>query len=395
MAEQPDRLERRRAAKLRAARRRRAVALLVVAVAAAGAVALASRLGSSGAAATTQTRTTPPPTHPRRTHPKRVPADSKATVTIAWGGDTVLGSTYAMPPAEGRSMLAHVAPIFRAADIGWVNLEEALANGTSSKCAGSTPGRCYAFGAPPSYARALPASGIRIVNLANNHADDYGAAGQASTLAGLRAAGVTWDGKPGQIRYLKVHGLRVAFLGFAPYKWAARLENIPAAVRLVRRAAATADLVVVAMHAGAEGSAAVHVPQGTETFLGENRGSSRAFTHAVINAGADLVVGSGPHVIRGVQWYRGRLIAYSLGNLAGWRTFAMGGTLSKTAIITVTLHADGGVAAAHWTSLSLESPGTPVLDPGNGSLSLVAQLSREDFGASGARFAADGTIRVP
>jgi capsule synthesis protein PGA_cap len=194
---------------------------------------------------------------------------------------------------------------------------------------------------------------------------------------------------------MTVHGLRVAFLGFAPYKWAARLDKIPAAVKLVRRAAAAADLVVVAIHAGAEGSDAMHVPQGGETFLGENRGASRAFARAVINAGADLVVGSGPHVIRGVQWYRGRLIAYSLGNLAGWRTFAMGGRLSNSAIITVTLHADGTVAAAKWTSLAIESPGTPVLDRTSSSLKLVAQLSREDFGSSGARFTANGTVRPP
>jgi hypothetical protein len=362
--------------------------LAVLVAGAAGAVVLSSRLGS-GAAADTPTQPRATPTH------KRVVASSKATVTIAWGGDTVLGSSFAMPPAQGRTMLARVAPIFRAADVGWVNLEEALANGSTSKCAGATPGTCYAFGAPPSFARALPASGIRIVNLANNHADDYGAPGQASTLAALRSAHVAWDGKPGQIRILKVHGLRVAFLGFAPYKWAARLDNIPAAVRLVRRAAADADLVVVAIHAGAEGSRAVHVPHGSETFLGENRGSSRAFAHAVINAGADLVVGSGPHVIRGVQWYRGRLIAYSLGNLAGWRTFAMGGTLSASAIITVTLQADGSVAKAHWTGLTLRPPGTPMLDRGNSSLSLVARLSREDFGASAAHFAANGTIKTP
>ena len=317
---------------------------------------------------------------------------ARGPVTIAWGGDTVLGSTYGMPPDRGRGMLARVAPVFRAADVGWLNLEEALSNGSAAKCAGSQPGTCFAFGAPVSFASTLPASGIRIVNLANNHAADYGEAGEASTLAALRAAHVAWDGKPGQIQILRVRGLRIAFLGFAPYPWASRLDRIPAAVALVKRAAARADLVVVAIHAGAEGSTAVHVPAGTEYFLGENRGASRAFAHAVIDAGADLVVGSGPHVIRGVQWYRGRLIAYSLGNLAGWRTFGMGGTLSESAIITVTLRADGSIAAAHWTSLELEGPGVPVLDSRNASLKLVAQLSREDFGSSGARFAADGSI---
>src|SRR5581483_11807437 len=100
------------------------------------------------------------------------------------------------------------------------------------------------------------------VNLANNHADDYGEAGRASTLAALRRAHVAWDGEPGQIEILRVHGLRVAFLGFAPYPWASRLDDIPAAVALVKRAAARADLVVVAVHAGAEGANAVHVPLG-------------------------------------------------------------------------------------------------------------------------------------
>jgi hypothetical protein len=317
------------------------------------------------------------------------------TVTIAWGGDTVLGSMFGLPPEQGRTMLANVAPVFQAADVGWVNLEEALSNGSTAKCAGSTPGTCYAFGAPTNYARALPASGIRIVNLANNHADDFGAAGQASTLAALRAVHVAWDGKPGQIELLRVHGVRIAFLGFAPYKWAARLDRIPAAVALVERAAAKADLVVVAIHAGAEGSTAVHVPAGTEYFLGENRGASRAFAHAVIDAGADLVVGSGPHVIRGVQWYHGRLIAYSLGNLAGWRTFGMGGTLSDSAIITVTLRGDGTIVSGRWTSLLLQSPGIPALDPNGTSLRLVQQLSREDFGSNAARFAADGALFVP
>ena len=335
-----------------------------------------------------------PKRHVTRTAPARRAVPS-GTVTIAWGGDTVLGSTFGLPPDQGRVMLAHVAPVFRAADIGWVNLEEALSNTTTAKCAGATPGTCYAFGAPMSYARTLPASGIRIVNLANNHADDYGAAGQASTLAALRAAHVAWDGKPGEIEVLRIHGVRVAFLGFAPYKWASRLDNIPAAVKLVKRAAAMADVVVVAIHAGAEGSTADHVPNGTEYFLGENRGNSRAFAHAVINAGADLVVGSGPHVIRGVQWYHGKLIAYSLGNLAGWHTFGMGGTLSESGIVTVTIRGDGSIAAGRWTSLLLEEPGVPVIDSGRESLALVQQLSREDFGAAAARFTADGTLTVP
>lgn len=391
----PDR--RRTAVRRHAIRRRRFTALAVCAVVV-GATTLAL-LGAFPAIGGSRSPEAPvgAPQHLTTRPParKRAAPSPTATVTISWGGDTVLGSTYGLPPERGRGMLDDVAPVFRAADVGWVNLEEALSDGSTAKCAGATPGTCFAFGAPMSFAQSLPASGIRIVNLANNHADDYGAAGQATTLGALRAAHVAWDGEPGQIEVLTVNGVRVGFLGFAPYKWASRLDNIPAAVALVKRASQRADLVVVAIHAGAEGASAVHVPHGTEYFLGENRGNSRAFTHAVIDAGADLVVGSGPHVIRGVQWYRGRLIAYSLGNLAGWKTFGMGGTLSESGIFTVTLHGDGRVAGAHWTSLTLVAPGVPRIDASNASLKLVAQLSREDFGAAGARFAADGTIAPP
>lgn len=315
-------------------------------------------------------------------------------VAIAWGGDTVLGSSYGLPPLQGRSLLVHVAPLFRAADIGFVNLEEALSDSRATKChPGSTD--CYAFGAPTSYASALPASGIGIVNLANNHAADYGPAGLASTLTALKRAGVFWTGKPNQIRLLDSNGVRVAFLGFAPYAWAARIDRIPQAVALVKRAAARADVVVVAIHAGAEGSTATHVPQGTEYYLGENRGSSRAFAHAVIDAGADLVVGSGPHVVRGVQWYHDRLIAYSLGNLAGWHTFGLGGTLSESAVLSVALDRDGEALRGHWTSLELVGPGIPRPDSKGASLKLVNALSRTDFGSTAARFTTGGALVIP
>ena len=327
-------------------------------------------------------------------HSTRAPAAGSGPVTIAWADDTVLGSTYGLPPDEGRSLLVHVAPFFRAADIGFVNLEEALSDGSASKCAAGSSD-CFAFGAPMAFAGALPASGIRIVNLANNHAADYGDAGQASTLAALRRARVAWTGKPGQITVLIRKGVRIAFLGFAPYPWAARLDRIPAAVALVKRAAARADVVVVAIHAGAEGSTQDHVPHGTEYFLGENRGNSRAFTHAVISAGADLVVGSGPHVIRGAEWYHHRLIAYSLGNLAGWHTFGLGGTLSESAVLSVTLRRDGSVTAGTWTPLQLTGPGIPEPDSTKASLTLVNSLSKADFGAAAARFTSTGALVVP
>ena len=124
---------------------------------------------------------------------------------------------------------------------------------------------------------------------------------------------------------MKAGKLKVAFIGVAPYKWAQSLLDIPGTAALVRRAKGMADVVIVYMHAGAEGSSADHVPTGMETFLGEQRGDPRAFAHAMIDAGAALVLGSGPHTLRGMEWYRGHLVAYSLGNLAGSNTLSTSG----------------------------------------------------------------------
>jgi hypothetical protein len=319
------------------------------------------------------------------------PGLSRRRVTIAWVGDTVLASKYGMPPDAGRRSMAAVVGPLRSADLAFANLEETLSRLPDTKC-GSSP-NCYSFQAPPSMARLMTAAGFDVVNLANNHADDFGLGGQRSTERALKAAGLRWTGRPGQITLMRRAGVRIALLGFAPYRWAARLEQLRVAQALVRRAASRADLVVVAMHAGAEGSGAVHVPHGTEYFLGENRGDSRTFAHAVIDAGADLVVGSGPHVIRGMERYHGRLIAYSTGNFTGYKNFGTGGTLSLSAILRVELRGDGGFAGGKWVSLALDGNALPHPDASNASARLVAQLSREDFGASAARVDADGTIR--
>src|SRR4029077_16613340 len=181
--------------------------------------------------------------------------------------------------------------------------------------------------------------------LANTHAHDFGDIGEQQTISALRHRDVAETGRPGEITTLDVPGARVAFVGFAPYPWAASLTDLYSARALVRRAKRTANVVVVSIHAGAEGAARTPTPVGTETFLGENRGNSRAFAHAAIDAGADLVVGSGPHVLRGVELYKNTAIAYSLGNLAGFHNFATGGNLSLSGIVRVTINTDGSFLA--------------------------------------------------
>ena len=274
------------------------------------------------------------------------------------------------------------------------NLEGTLTDRGSSKCgAGSTS--CFSFRAPPSYARLLSGAGFTIVNLANNHALDYGAVGQADTVAAVRAAGLLTTGRPGEIAYATVRGTRVAVLGFAPYPWAQSLLDIPAAQALVRKADGWADLVVVTMHAGAEGVGHQHVRPGPEWFLGENRGNAWAFAHAVVRAGADIVVGSGPHVLRGMEWYRNRLVAYSLGNFVGYHALSMRGVSGVSGILQVTLSRAGAWVAGDLVPITLAPVGIPRPDPSEAAYGIVRTLSKQDFGKRGMLASRAGVLRPP
>jgi poly-gamma-glutamate capsule biosynthesis protein CapA/YwtB (metallophosphatase superfamily) len=96
------------------------------------------------------------------------------------------------------------------------------------------------------------------------------------------------------------------------------------------------------------------------------------------------LLGSGPHVLRGFQWYRGHLIAYSLGNFCGYNTFGLDRYTSVSAILHVTLNASGTFVKGSITPLKLVSPGIPERDRDRTAVSYIDSLSREDFAGNGA-----------
>ena len=316
-------------------------------------------------------------------------------VTLQWVGDIALSTQRGLPSGGVARALEPVARQLHDAQLTLGNLEGTLSRGGTSKCGPGSigGGACFAFQAPPSTAHGLRRLGFRLLNQANNHSEDYGPSGRAQTLSALRAAGIAYTGLPGEITRLTVGGVRVAFLGFAPYGYDANLLDIPAAQALVRRAGRRAAIVVVIIHAGAEGADQLHTPRGTQFYLGENRGNARAFAHAMINAGASVVFGSGPHVIRGIERYRGHLIAYSLGNFVGYHTLAGQGVLSQSAILRVALSATGRILAARWISIRLID-GLPRPEPSEQSAKLVAKLSREDFPTDHYAIPPDGRFRL-
>lgn len=382
-----------REARRRAVRRRRAIALGAVLVAVVG-VAVAVK-GAGGGSPSAEAATSPPQQPGTTSVPATPPppaAPPGATFDFAATGDIVMGSLpYGLPPDGGRSFFSQVDPLITG-DVVLGNLEGTLATNGYSKC-GAGSSNCYAFKTPPSYARWLKRAGFTVMNLANNHAFDFGPQGQAETVAALDRVGVLHTGRPREVARQEVNGIRVALVGFAPYKWANLVTDIPRARRLVAAAGRDADVVVVMAHLGAEGSDRTHTRPGTEFFLGENRGDSIAFAHAVVDAGADVVVASGPHVMRGMEFYKNRLIAYSLGNFAGYKVFGLGGNLSTSGVLQATIGGDGRFVTGRLRPTQIPSPGYPAL--GGPAVSLVSSLSREDFGARAARLAADGTIRPP
>jgi len=317
------------------------------------------------------------------------------TLTIGWVGDVTPGSRYGIAAGGGRALFAHVRGALREPDLMAANLEGTFSVGGASKCGvAAAVANCFAFQAPPANARALHEAGVDVVNLANNHAFDYGEPGRTQTLGALTANHVAFTGLPGDVRVLERRGVRVAFVGFSTYRWAPSMGD-PATVRaLVDQAAAIADVVVVFFHAGAEGADQTAVPRGREWAFGEDRGDSRAFAHLAIDAGADLVLGSGPHVVRGMETYRGRLVAYSLGNFAGAGNFATGGALSVSGLLTVRVDRRGRLRNGWWRGMALDASGAPRPDAG-ASRAMVAGLSARDFGAAAPRVLRSGRILPP
>jgi len=320
-----------------------------------------------------------------------IAAKPRPSVTVAAVGDTMLGNSPELP-AEPGSYLDAVKGQLKG-DVVFGNLEGTLTDVTSSpKCGGASGGSCYAFRTPPSYARHLAAAGFTVMNDANNHSYDFGEAGLDQTIAALHKAGIAQTGLPGQITVVKAGGEKVAFVGFAPYSLTASLLDLPAARKLIRRAARRADIVVAAIHAGAEGADAQHVTGEEEHYLGEDRGNPRKFARMAVRAGADLVLGSGPHVPRGMEIYRDRLIAYSLGNFSGFHNFATSGDLGASAVLHVSLDPDGALRSGRIASVRLVEAGCPVPDPSGEGVALIRRLSREDLGKGAVRIGGNGRI---
>jgi hypothetical protein len=261
------------------------------------------------------------------------------------------------------------------------------------------PRLCYAFLTPTALAPRLVEAGFTHLNLANNHANDFGSEGRATTERILDSIGVRIYGPLGSIAVDTVRRgdslTTVGLVGFTTYPHSYDLLDLARSAAVVDSVRDMVELLVVTFHGGAEGSRALHVPVAAESLGREPRGDLRAWARAVIDAGADAVVGHGPHVLRGIEFYRGKPIVYSLGNFLTYRGFNLAGPLGQTGVLRLEAGPDG-----RWDRMRLapmsQLPGSgPAPDTTGAVLELVRRLSREDFGETAARVGENGEIRPP
>ena len=321
---------------------------------------------------------------------------ARRTISMSATGDIIMGNVPSkLPPNGGEGFFDAVREALKA-DLVMGNLEEPITEDTGAGKCGPTSNKCFQYRVPPSYAGHLKDAGFELLNQANNHGHDYGPAGFRNTQRVLEEHGLKHTGAPDEITVMDVEGVRVGVAGFSSYPWSNPLVDVEAAAEVVEKAATLADIVVVQVHMGAEGAAMTHVKPGTEIYLGENRGDPIKFGRAMVDAGADLIVGHGPHVLRAMEFYKGRLIAYSLGNFAGGA-----GTLSKTGalglggVLKVSLAADGGWGGGQLISTYLDSGGKPAIDDDHRGAAAVARLSESDFPTTGATVDKTGKITPP
>lgn len=336
------------------------------------------------------------PTAPVAETPSPSPEVEPAkTITLGAVGDIIMGNApHAMPANDGKGFFDKVKSLF-VADLMMGNMEQPITDDTGHvKCRPGGTG-CHQFRVPPSYAKHLKDAGFHLMNQANNHGNDYGPKGYTNTQKSLKAVGLEFTGPRNHVTVVDVQGVKVAVLGFSSYPRDNSLIDLSQAKSVVQKAAGMADVVVIQVHWGAEGADKTHVKPGTEVFLGENRGNPIAFSHAVIDAGADLIIGHGPHTLRAFEVYKDRLIAYSLGNFAGGKGLKGNGNLGWGAVLKATINPDGSFVSGTFHSTYFNTnPGIPNPDPQKRGLNLVRDLTKADFPQTGPAISTDGAISL-
>ena len=324
------------------------------------------------------------------------------TIQVVAVGDIMMGTKYPdgkyLPPNNDCSRsFSMVKPYFANADILFGNLEGALVKSIDGAKKCNNPEWCYTFGMPVEFAGCLADAGFDILSLANNHMGDFGEAGRITTVQTLDEYGIRHAGLLNHpVSVFVKNGVKYGFCAFAPNTGTVDVKDIPAAEAIVRRLNDSCDIVIVSFHAGAEGKAYQHVTRKTENFIGENRGNVYEFAHRMIDAGADILLGHGPHVTRAVEVYNNRFIAYSMGNFSTFSRVNVEGVNGLAPILRIFTDRNGCFFKAHITpTWQPADDRCPRYDPDNRVISVIQNLTLQDFPEVPILITNDGWITAP
>jgi poly-gamma-glutamate capsule biosynthesis protein CapA/YwtB (metallophosphatase superfamily) len=320
----------------------------------------------------------------------------KDTVTLVGVGDIMMGTNYPesmLPPDDGAFLMKDVEPYLNDADVTFGNLEGTLLDtgGTPKTC--RDPKVCYVFRTPVRFVKNLKSAGFDMMSLANNHAGDFGETGRQSTMKTLNAEDIKHAGQVAQ-KYvlLTKDSLTYGLVAFAPNSGCVNLNDLEGARQLVAHLDSICDIVIVSFHGGAEGAQYQNVPRTHELFHGEDRGDVYKFAHTLIDAGADVVFGHGPHVTRAVEVYRDRFIAYSMGNFCTYRGISVSGVNGLAPIIKLYTDAQGKFYKGKITPTYQTYGGGVKVDPQNQVIKRIQELTKKDFPESKIQIAENGLI---
>jgi hypothetical protein len=322
--------------------------------------------------------------------------NSKDTVTIIGVGDIMMGSNYpasVLPPQNGAFLMKEVEHVLKNADVTFGNLEGTLldSGGTPKSC--RDPKVCYAFRSPVRFVDNLVSAGFDVMSLANNHAGDFGDAGRRSTIKTLDEAGILHTGQlPKRYVTFERNGVKYGLAAFSPNSNCISINNVNEAKAIVKELDTLCDIVIISFHGGAEGGQYQNVPRKHEPFHGEDRGNVYDFSHQLIDAGADIIFGHGPHVTRAVEIYKNRFIAYSLGNFCTYGGINVAGINGWAPIIKVFANAKGGFLKAEITPTYQIARDRVKIDTDKRVIKKIQDLTKKDFPEAPVRIDDKGLI---
>jgi hypothetical protein len=313
-----------------------------------------------------------------------VSAQIKDTIKIAAVGDIMLGTAYPdssfLPKYNVFKLFKPLHPYLQNADVSFGNLEGPLTDDLSQVKECTTDGRCYFFAMPTSYSATLKNAGFDMLSLANNHLNDFGYVGRKSTKRSLRSQGIRFAGlSECPVDTFTRDGVKYGFCAFAPNAGTLSIKDLRKAKRVVHYLDSISDVVIVSFHAGAEGVEGQNITRKKEFYIGEDRGNVYEFAHKMIDAGADVLLGHGPHVTRSVEVYKNRFVTYSMGNFCTYSCVSVAGQCGIAPLFHIYTTGKGEFLKAQIIPTFQQKYQPPRYDNRRRAISVIQELTKADF----------------